>query len=109
MGHGRALELMWTARRVAAAECLELGLVNRVVPFEDVQSSALELAGQLARGPRTALRYMKANVDRAITTDLKTCLAAEAQALVRCVQTDDHREAVKAFIEKRSAAFDHPT
>ena len=52
-----------------------------------------------------AIRYMKENLNRAITADLKTCLAMEADRMVRCTQTQDHREAVKAFLEKRPAEF----
>ena len=108
VGPALAVELMLTARRVTAAECLNLGIVNRVVPFDELQTSARELALQIANGPRTALRYMKDNVNRAMVSDLKTCLAAEAQALMRCSQTADHKEAVTAFMEKRKPNFNHP-
>ena len=108
VGPAIAKDLYLTARRVPAAECLALGIVNRVVPFDELQGEARALAQDLADGPRTALRYMKENLNRALTADLRTCLAAEAERMVRVSATDDHREAVRAFMEKRPPAFGHP-
>ena len=109
VGPALAKELYMTARRIPAEECLALGIANRVVPFDALQNSANELARQLANGPRTAIRYMKENINRALGADLKTCLALEAQGVVRSTTTDDHREAVRAFVEKRPPRFNHPT
>ena len=92
---------------MSAEECLRLGIANRVVPFSDLQVATTELASQIANGPATALRYMKENLNRAITQDLKSCLALEADRMVRCTKTADHSEAVRAFMEKRPPAFDH--
>lgn len=108
VGPAIAKDLYMTARRVPAAECLELGIANRVTSFDSLRENALALARQLADGPRTALRYMKENIHRALGADLKTCLAMEADRLVRCAATEDHREAVRAFMEKRPPRFTRP-
>ena len=108
VGPSRAKELMMTARRVQAQECLSLGLANQVVPFNELQASARGLALQLAGSARTALRFMKDNVNRAVGHDLRTCLVADARGVITTAATDDHKEAVKAFMEKRKPNFNHP-
>ena len=108
LGPSRAKELMLTARRVQAAECLSLGLANQVVAFDDLQTEARTLALQLGNSARTALRFMKENINRAVWHDLRTCLAADARGIITCAATDDHKEAVNAFIEKRKPNFNHP-
>ena len=109
VGAGVAKDLFYTARRVGAEECLKLGIANRVVPFDDLQDEARALALDIANGPRTALRYMKENLNRAAVADFRTCLALEADRMVRSTQTPDHKEAVRAFLEKRPPQFDHPS
>ena len=108
VGPALAKELYMTARRVPAKECLALGIANRVVPFDDLLESANELARSIANGPRTAIRYMKENINLALGADLKTSLAQEADRMVRCSGTEDHREAVRAFMEKRPPRFIRP-
>ncbi|MCH9672046.1 MAG: enoyl-CoA hydratase [Gammaproteobacteria bacterium] len=105
VGTAKAKELYFTSARVPANECLRLGLVNDVVPFDALQAHVAELAARIAKGPPVAIRYMKENLNRAITMDFKTCLGQEADRLVRCAQTQDHKEAVKAFVEKRPPTF----
>ena len=105
VGAGKARELLFTSERVPAKECERLGIVNRVVPDAVLMDETLELARRLAAGPSVAYRYMKENVDRALREDLPTCLAGEARNLVRSAQTEDHREAVRAFVEKRKPEF----
>ncbi len=105
VGPAVAKELLMTARRIPAEECLRLGIVNRIVPFEDLASTARDLALELANGPRGALRYMKRNVNRAVLGDLRESLSAEAEGMVRSVRTADHKEAVRAFMEKRAPRF----
>lgn len=108
VGPAIAKELYMTARRIPAEECLSLGIANRVVPFDELQETANELARGIANGPREAIRYMKENVNFAVGADLKASLAQEADRMVRCSRTDDHREAVRAFMEKRPPRFNHP-
>lgn len=105
VGPAVAKELLMTARRIPAEECLRLGIVNRIVPFEDLAATARDLALELANGPRGALRYMKRNVNRAVLGDLRESLSAEAEGMVRSVRTADHKEAVRAFMEKRAPRF----
>ncbi|MCP4007785.1 MAG: enoyl-CoA hydratase [bacterium] len=105
VGSAKARELFFTAERVSAEECERLGIVNRVVADGDLAKASLELAHQLATGPTLAYGIMKKNLDRALREDLHSCLAHEAEGLIRTAQTEDHREAVRAFIEKRSPEF----
>jgi len=105
VGQMKARELFFTADRVEAADCLELGIVNRVVPDEKLMEETLALARRLAAGPSVAYRLMKANLDRSQREDLDTCLAHEAEATVASASTEDHREAVRAFVEKRKPIF----
>ena len=105
VGPAIAKELYMTARRVGAEECLKLGIANRVTTFDALQEETHALARQLANGPRTALRYMKENINRALGADLRTSLAMEADRMVRVGATDDHKEAVRAFMEKRPPRF----
>ena len=105
VGPAVAKELLMTGRRIPADECLRLGIVNRTVPFENLAAESRGLALELANGPRTALRLMKRNVNRAVLGDLRTCLAGEAEGMVRSARTADHKEAVRAFMEKREPRF----
>ena len=106
VGPAVAKELLMTARRIPAEECLRLGIVNRIVPFDDLAAESRGLALELANGPRAALRYMKKNVNRAVLGSLRNSLAAEAKGMVRSVRTADHKEAVRAFMEKRAPRFE---
>jgi enoyl-CoA hydratase/carnithine racemase len=106
VGPARAREIYFGAERIDAAKCLEIGLVNRVVPEGELSAAAFEWAKQLAAGPPVAFRYMKENLNRALHDDLETCLDYEADRMVRGAMTDDYREAVKAFMEKRSPLFE---
>jgi enoyl-CoA hydratase/carnithine racemase len=105
VGTARARELMFTAEKVDAARCEQIGLVNRVVPDDKLQAEAFALARSMAEGPTLALRYMKDNLDEALLFDFSTARDHEAERLVRLTTTADHREAVQAFIEKRKPVF----
>jgi enoyl-CoA hydratase/carnithine racemase len=105
VGTSRARELFFSAERVGAERCEALGIVNRVVPDDQLESQALEWARKLASGPTVAFRIMKRNLDRALRMDLHTCLAYEAEGLMECATTKDHRAAVQAFIQKEKPVF----
>jgi enoyl-CoA hydratase/carnithine racemase len=105
VGTARARALMFTAERVDAARCERIGLVNRVVPDDQLQAEAFALAKSLAEGPTLALRYMKDNLDEALLFDYATARDHEAERLVRLQSTADHKEAVQAFIDKRKPVF----
>jgi enoyl-CoA hydratase/carnithine racemase len=105
VGTARARELMFTSDRVDAARCEAIGLVNRVVPDAKLQQEAFALAKSMAEGPTIALRYMKDNLDEALSFDFATARDHEAERLIRTNMTADHKEAVQAFIDKRKAVF----
>jgi 2-(1,2-epoxy-1,2-dihydrophenyl)acetyl-CoA isomerase len=105
VGTAKARELYYTAEVLDARQALALGLVNRVVPDERLEEETMALAGKLARGPRVALRYMKRNMNAAESGTLKDLLDLEAWHHTRTGQTDDHREAARAFVEKREPVF----
>ena len=105
VGTARARELMFTADRVDAETCARIGLVNRVCPDESLRSETTAFAARLAAGPRQAIALMKRNLERALTSDFLPALDQEAELLVQAAATDEHREAVRAFIEKRPPRF----
>ncbi len=105
VGSVRARELMFTAERVDAERCERIGLVNRIVADDKLQEEAFAFARSLAEGPRVALRNMKDNLDDALHVDYPTALYREAERLVQASRTEDHKEAVRAFVEKRKPVF----
>jgi len=105
VGEAKAKELLFLSDVLDAAQALALGLVNRVAPAGEVLAQALELAGRLARGPRTAYRYMKQNVDAAAVESYQQLLDREAFTQCRTAGTADHAEGVAAFMAKREPRF----
>lgn len=104
-GAPKAKELMFLADVIDAAEAHRLGLINRVVPHDQFESEVRGWAAHIAAGPLTSFRYMKANINLATHTDFRTLLDREAETHLRCGQTDDHKEGVRAFLEKRPPQF----
>jgi 2-(1,2-epoxy-1,2-dihydrophenyl)acetyl-CoA isomerase len=105
VGTAKARELYYTAEIVDAKTAAQLGIVNRVVPDEKLEDETMTLARKLANGPRVALRYMKRNMNAAETQPLAQCLDLEAMHHTRTGFTEDHKEATKAFVEKREPIF----
>ncbi len=105
VGSAKARELYYLSDRVSAEEALRLGLTNWVCAPEDLAAKTREIAGRLATGPTVAYRYMKENLNRAMAGDVDDCLDLEATHHVHCGQTEDHREATKAFVDKREPVF----
>jgi 2-(1,2-epoxy-1,2-dihydrophenyl)acetyl-CoA isomerase len=105
VGIGRAAELAFTSDRIDAAEAHRLGLVNRVVPADELGAATAGLAGQLATMPTRALGLTKRAFNRTILADLDAWLDYEAHLQEIAGRTDDHKEGVRAFIEKRQATF----
>ena len=105
VGSAKARELYYLSDRVSADEALRLGLANWVCEADELAAKTREIAGRLAQGPTVAYRYMKENLNRAMAGDVDDCLDLEATHHIHCGQTEDHREATKAFVEKREPVF----
>jgi 2-(1,2-epoxy-1,2-dihydrophenyl)acetyl-CoA isomerase len=106
VGTAKARELYFLSDRVSAEEALRIGLTNWVCEPEELANKTNEIAARLASGPTVAYRYMKENFDRAISSgDVDDCLDLEVTHHIHCGQTDDHRNATKAFVEKRKPVF----
>ena len=106
VGAAKARELYYLSDRVSAEEALRLGLANWTCAPEELAAKTREIARRLASGPTVAYRYMKENLNRAMSgADVDDCLDLEATHHVHCGQTEDHREAAKAFVEKREPVF----
>ena len=105
VGSAKARELYYTADIVDAQAAQALGIVNRVVPDGRLEDETMALAARLARGPRVAYQYMKRNFNAAESGTLKDSLDLEAWHHTRCGMTEDHREAARAFVDKREPVF----
>ena len=105
VGTAKARELYFTADLLDAQQALGLGLVNRVVADARLEEETMALASRLARGPRVAYRYMKRNMNAAESASLKEMLDLEAWHHTRTGMTEDHREAARAFVERREPQF----
>ena len=105
IGSAKARELYFLSDRVSAEDALSLGLTNWVVDADNLEAKTKEIAEQLATGPSVAYRYMKENLNRAMNGDVDECLDLEATHHVHCGQTTDHKNAVKAFVEKQQPKF----
>jgi 2-(1,2-epoxy-1,2-dihydrophenyl)acetyl-CoA isomerase len=106
VGYARAFELAASGRRVAAPEALELGLVQRVLPGEELMAAAQETAAMLAARPTQALGWTKRLMRAAEQGSLAEVMELEAQLQDAAVAADDHAEGVAAFLEKREARFE---
>jgi 2-(1,2-epoxy-1,2-dihydrophenyl)acetyl-CoA isomerase len=105
VGTRKALEIMLLAERFDAPEALRLGIVNRVVPADVLESAVEQWATSIARGPTFALRNTKQLVRNAASRTLSEQLDAEAVSFCACVARDDFVEGVRAFLAKRPADF----
>ena len=99
LGASKALEVLAGDVQISADEALALGLVNRVVPDDEFADAWKDWAAELARGPSTAHTLMKANVRDAVALSLESFLPRETERQVRSSRTDDHKEAVQAWLE----------
>ena len=106
IGAAKARELYMLGERIGAAEALAIGLVNRVYPAADFRAETAAFAQRLVDGPPIALRYMKRNLNLALTGDLRTVLDLEAEAMMRTARSDDFRNAVRAFLKKEKPHFE---
>lgn len=105
VGLNRAKELCFTARKLSASEAHGLGIVNRVVPADELLKEAMSLARQIAAGPATSLAMIKTLLNKASTATLDQMLEYESFAQTIAYITPEHREGVLAFREKREPRF----
>jgi 2-(1,2-epoxy-1,2-dihydrophenyl)acetyl-CoA isomerase len=105
IGYGRAMELMLLAKPVTAEQALSIGMVTEVVEDGTALASAQELASRMATGPTTGYGKIKQALLTAASANLEQALAAEDTAQSVLGATADHREAVDAFVKKRTPTF----
>jgi len=105
VGKGAALDLLLSGRHITAAEALQIGLVNRVVPAAELMTEARKLASELAAKPPIAMRYIIEAVNRGLEMPLDKGQFLEATLFGLVASTDDMREGTAAFLEKRKADF----
>jgi len=104
-GMARAFEYAATGRDIGAEEALRVGLVNTVAEPAALERETMALAASLAKGPTRTIGLIKRALNKAAVSDLDTLLAYEAQIQQIAAQTEDHREGVTAFLEKRPPLF----
>jgi len=105
VGIGKACELVFTARIIDATEAKEIGLVNKLVPAEELKQATREMATTIAKLPPFAVQLAKQGLYQGLDADLPTQLQFESLGLAACFRSPDHAEAVRAFIEKREPKF----
>jgi 2-(1,2-epoxy-1,2-dihydrophenyl)acetyl-CoA isomerase len=105
VGSGKAKELYYFSERLSAEDAERLGIVNAIFPLAGFEREVMARAHRLAEGPSIAYRYMKENLNRAVTGELGECMDLEVTHHVHTGLTDDHREAARAFTDKREPRF----
>jgi enoyl-CoA hydratase/carnithine racemase len=105
VGLAKALELTYTAKILKAKEALDIGLVNQVVPGEALMTSVHEMAAQISALPPLALAVSKRALYQGAENDFDAAVQTETFGLEYLYKTQDHKEAVAAFLEKRPAKF----
>jgi len=105
IGLGRAKELLYTGDSIDAQEAYRIGLVNKVVPVKSLMDEAKKMATKLKRQPPFALKITKMVVNEGINMDLQSGLAYEARCFEMLFSTEDQKEGMRAFIEKRRTVF----
>lgn len=106
VGSAKARELYYLSDKLSAKDAERLGLVNRVVSPGALQEEAFAWARRIAHGPTVAYRYMKENLNRAVSGEVGECLDIEATHHIHTALTEDHRAAVRAFVAKQTPVFE---
>jgi len=101
VGDGVAKELIYTGAAITADEAWRVGLVNRVVELEELMATAKKLAGKIMANAPIAIKFAKEAINRGRQVDIDTAVAIEAQLFGQCFATEDQKEGMTAFVEKR--------
>ena len=105
VGASKAREMYFSGQVISGADALRIGLVNRAVPSAQLADAARAWAAELAALPTVAVGYMKRNLNTGLRGSLSDVLDAEAQHMIRTFETEDHKSAAVAFVEKRAPKF----
>ncbi|SHE57815.1 enoyl-CoA hydratase [Tissierella praeacuta DSM 18095] len=105
VGIGRAKELIFTCDIINAEEAYRIGLVNKVVSGEELMGVAIEMANKIISKAQLAVRYAKTAINRGMETDLDTGMAIEKDLFGLCFATEDQKEGMGAFLEKRTPSY----
>lgn len=105
VGSGIAKELIFTADIIDAAEAYRIGLVNKVYTPEELMNEAMKLAEKIVSKGNIAVTYSKMAINRGLETDMDTAMEIERNLFALCFSTEDQKEGMKAFLEKRPAEF----
>ena len=105
IGTNMARELIYTGKMISAAEALQLGLANKVVPLDRLMAEVMQTAGVIATKGKVSLREAKLAINKGINVDLATGCGIEIDAFALCYASPDAIEGTRAFLEKRPAEF----
>ncbi len=105
VGKGRAAQMILTTENIGAAEALSYGLVNKVTAPESLMDEALAMAGTIAAKAPLAVRWANSAIKRGLEVDLDSGIAIEADLFGMCFATEDQKEGMHAFLERRKAEF----
>lgn len=105
VGEGRAKEIIFTGNLIDADEAYRIGLVNKVVGPDDLMTAAREMAENIASKAQIAVRNSKSAINRGMQTDIDTAMSIEEDAFALCFATEDQKEGMQAFLDKRKAQF----
>ena len=101
IGTGAAMELIYTADTIDAQKAKEIGMVNYVIPAEELMDKTMEMAQKICKNAQKAIRVSKMAIRRGIDCDISTAVTYEALAFATCFGTEDQKEGMQAFLEKR--------
>lgn len=105
VGMGKAKELIFTAEMIGAKEACRIGLVNKVVPAEELMDEALAMAKKIGTNGQIAVRFAKTAINKGIETDIETGMSIEKDLFGLCFATEDQIEGMEAFLEKRKPNY----
>lgn len=105
VGVAKAKELIYTGKVIGAEEARSIGLVNHVVPAEELMEKAMDMAKSIAKNSGNAVAYSKESINRGLQMDMDSAIYVEKDLFALCFAHEDQKEGMNAFVEKRQAAF----